>query len=175
MVSLASGSLLEMKIACSGRGWRESLAQSTSEFFDEQFNVNVRGAFFTVRHAVPLISDSGAILFNASMVTSIAEPMASVYSAKAAVRSFGRSLAAELAPKIRVNTVSPGPIKTSIFGKIVLPADAIQSIAADIIQRNPSSRTSITLAAFGVLLGIFSPGSTMMRESRLFENSQLSQ
>jgi NAD(P)-dependent dehydrogenase (short-subunit alcohol dehydrogenase family) len=117
------------------------LQQSTPEFFDDQFNVNVRGAYFTVQHAVPLIADGGAILFNASMVTSIAEPMASVYSAtKAALRSFGRSLAAELAPKIRVNTVSPGPIETPIFGKLGLPAEVIQGFAADMLQRNPLKR-----------------------------------
>jgi NAD(P)-dependent dehydrogenase (short-subunit alcohol dehydrogenase family) len=117
------------------------LPQSSPEFFDEQFNVNVRGAFFTAQHAAPLIADGGAILFNASMVTSVAEPMASIYSAtKAAVRSFGRSLAAELAPRIRVNTVSPGPVETPIFGKLGLPAEAIQTIGADMIQRNPLKR-----------------------------------
>ena len=110
-------------------------------FFDEQFNVNVRGAYFTVQHAVPLIADGGAILFTASMVTSIAEPMSSVYSAtKAALRSFGRSLASELAPRIRVNTVSPGPIETPIFGKLGLPSDVIQAFAADMLQRNPLKR-----------------------------------
>ena len=117
------------------------LAQSSPEFFDEQFNVNVRGAYFTVQHAVPLISDGGAILFTASMVTSAAEPMSSVYAAtKAALRSFGRSLAAELAPRIRVNTVSPGPIETPIFGKLGLPSDVIQAFAADMLQRNPLKR-----------------------------------
>jgi len=117
------------------------LAQSTPEFFDEQFSVNVRGAYFTVQHAVPLIADGGAILFTASMVTSIAEPMSSVYSAtKAALRSFGRSLASELAPKIRVNTVSPGPIETPIFGKLGLPSEVIQAFATDMIQRNPLKR-----------------------------------
>lgn len=117
------------------------LAQSSPEFFDEQFNVNVRGAYFTVQHAVPLISDGGAILFTASMVTSVAEPMSSVYAAtKAALRSFGRSLAAELAPRIRVNTVSPGPIETPIFGKLGLPSDVIQAFAADMLQRNPLKR-----------------------------------
>jgi NAD(P)-dependent dehydrogenase (short-subunit alcohol dehydrogenase family) len=117
------------------------LAQSSPEFFDEQFNVNVRGAYFTVQHAVPLIADGGAILFTASMVTSIAEPMASVYSAtKAALRSFGRSLASELAPKIRVNTVSPGPIETPIFGKLGLPSEVVQAFAADMLQRNPLKR-----------------------------------
>ena len=117
------------------------LAQSTPEMFDEQFNVNVRGAYFTVQHAAPLIADGGAILFTASMVTSIAEPMSSVYSAtKSALRSFGRTLAAELAPKIRVNTVSPGPIETPIFGKLGLPSDVIQAFAADMLQRNPLKR-----------------------------------
>jgi NAD(P)-dependent dehydrogenase (short-subunit alcohol dehydrogenase family) len=117
------------------------LAQSTPEVFDEQFNVNVRGAYFTIQHAVPLISDGGAILLTASMVTSIAEPMSSVYSAtKAALRSFGRSLAAELAPRIRVNTVSPGPIETPIFGKLGLPSEVVQAFAADMLQRNPLKR-----------------------------------
>jgi NAD(P)-dependent dehydrogenase (short-subunit alcohol dehydrogenase family) len=117
------------------------LAQSTPEFFDEQFNVNVRGAYFTVQHAVPLIADGGAILYTASMVTSIAEPMSSVYSAtKAALRSFGRSLASELAPRIRVNTVSPGPIETPIFGKLGLPSEVVQAFAADMLQRNPLKR-----------------------------------
>jgi NAD(P)-dependent dehydrogenase (short-subunit alcohol dehydrogenase family) len=117
------------------------LAQSTPEIFDEQFNVNVRGAYFTVQRAVPLIADGGAILFTASMVTSIAEPMSSVYSAtKAALRSFGRTLAAELAPRIRVNTVSPGPIETPIFGKLGLSSETIQAFAADMLQRNPLKR-----------------------------------
>src|SRR5271154_6924664 len=117
------------------------LDQSSPEMFDEQFNVNVRGAYFTVQHAVPLIADGGAILFTASMVTSIAEPMSSIYSAtKAALRSFGRTLAAELAPRIRVNTVSPGPIETPIFGKLGLSSETIQAFAADMLQRNPLKR-----------------------------------
>jgi NAD(P)-dependent dehydrogenase (short-subunit alcohol dehydrogenase family) len=115
--------------------------QSSAEMFDEQFNVNVRGAYFTAKHAAPLIADGGAILFTASMVTSIAEPMASVYSAtKSAIRSFGRSLASELAPKIRVNTISPGPIETPIFGKLGLPSEVIQAFATDMVQRNPLKR-----------------------------------
>jgi NAD(P)-dependent dehydrogenase (short-subunit alcohol dehydrogenase family) len=117
------------------------LAQSTPQVFDELFNVNVRGAYFTVQHAVPLISDGGAILFTASMVTSIAEPMSSVYAAtKAALRSFGRSLAGELAPRIRVNTISPGPIETPIFGKLGLPSEMVHAFAADMLQRNPLKR-----------------------------------
>ena len=96
--------------------------------FDRQFNINVRGAFFIIKHAAPVIPDRGAIILTASTAASSGTAGASVYSAtKAALRSFGRTLAAELAPRnIRVNTVSPGPIETPIFGKAGLTQEQIQ-------------------------------------------------
>jgi NAD(P)-dependent dehydrogenase (short-subunit alcohol dehydrogenase family) len=95
--------------------------------FDRQFNINVRGAFFVIKYAAPVIPDRGAIVLTASTAASSGMAGASVYSAsKAALRSFGRTLAAELAPRnIRVNT-SPGPIETPIFGKTGLTAEQIQ-------------------------------------------------
>jgi NAD(P)-dependent dehydrogenase (short-subunit alcohol dehydrogenase family) len=87
--------------------------------FDEQFDINVKGLYFTLQSALPLIPDGGSILLNASVVSKKGFPGTSVYAAtKAAVRSFGRTLAAELAPRrIRMNTISPGPIDTPIFAK----------------------------------------------------------
>lgn len=98
----------------------------TEEVFDDQFGINVKGLFFTVQKALPLLVDGGAILLNASIVSKKGFPATSVYAAtKAAVRSFGRMLAAELAPrKIRVNTISPGPIDTPIYAKLGFAADA---------------------------------------------------
>ncbi len=88
-------------------------------FFDKQFNINVRGAYFVVKHVAPAMPDGGAIILTSSTAGSQGAPAMSVYAAtKAAVRSFGRTLAAELGPRnIRVNIVSPGPIETPIFGK----------------------------------------------------------
>jgi NAD(P)-dependent dehydrogenase (short-subunit alcohol dehydrogenase family) len=88
-------------------------------FFDEQFNIKVKGLYFTVQGALPLIPDGGSILLNASVVDRKGFPGTSVYSAtNAAVRSFGRTLATELAPRrIRVNTISPRPVDTPIFSK----------------------------------------------------------
>ncbi len=91
-------------------------------FFDEQFDINVKGLFFTVQSALPLIPNGGSVLLTASVVSKKGFAGSSVYAAtKAAVRSFGRTLATELAPRgIRVNTLSPGPVATPIFAKMGL-------------------------------------------------------
>jgi NAD(P)-dependent dehydrogenase (short-subunit alcohol dehydrogenase family) len=77
----------------------------------------VKGLYFTVQHALALMRRGRAIVLNASLAASKGVPNASVYSAsKAATRSLGRSLGAELVERgIRVNVVSPGPIETPIF------------------------------------------------------------
>ncbi len=87
------------------------------EHFDKIFDINARGTFFTVQKALPLMPDGGAIVLVASCVHSKGIPMHSVYSAtKAAMRSFARTFAAELKDRrIRVNSLSPGPIDTPII------------------------------------------------------------
>ncbi len=112
------------------------------DFFDEQFDVNVRGAYFVIKHAVPIIPDGGAIILTASSAASSGAPGMSVYAAtKAALRSFGRTLAAELAPRnIRVNTLSPGPIRTPIFGKSGLSQEQIDEFIEGAKRRVPLRR-----------------------------------
>lgn len=58
----------------------------------------------------------------------------SVYSAsKAAVRSFARSLSAELHPAgIRVNAIAPGPVGTPIYGKLGMTDDQLAAVARQI-------------------------------------------
>jgi NAD(P)-dependent dehydrogenase (short-subunit alcohol dehydrogenase family) len=87
------------------------------KFFDLHFNANVKGLFFTVQKALPLMNDGGAIILNGSIATIKGFPEISVYSAtKAAVRSFARTWTNELRERrIRVNTISPGHIDTPIF------------------------------------------------------------
>ena len=58
--------------------------------------------------------------------TLIPDPVATRSATKAALRSFGLSLAAELAPRrLRVNTITPGPINTPIAGKMGLSPEQI--------------------------------------------------
>ena len=93
------------------------LASVTEEHFDYIFNVNVKGVLFTVQKALPIFTDGGSIVLNASLSSIKAGAGQSVYCAsKAAVRSFARSWTVDLKERrIRVNTVSPGAIKTSML------------------------------------------------------------
>jgi NAD(P)-dependent dehydrogenase (short-subunit alcohol dehydrogenase family) len=118
------------------------VALSDEALFDKQFGINVRGAFFIAKHAAPVIPTGGAIIFTASTAASTGGPNMSVYAAtKAAVRSFGRTFAGELAPKgVRVNVISPGPIETPIFGKSGLSQAQIDGFIDDIKGRVPLGR-----------------------------------
>ena len=113
-------------------------------FFDSQFDVNVKGLYFTVKKALPLMSKGGAIVLNSSVANASGMAATSVYAAtKAAVRSLARTLSTELAPRgIRVNAVSPGPIRTPIFGKVGLTEEGIKGFEERVSQR-------VTLGRFG--------------------------
>jgi len=114
----------------------------TEEHFDSLFNINVRGLFFTVQKALPLLPDGASVILNASVVAQIGLPNTSVYSAtKAAVRSLGRTLAAELSPRgIRVNVVSPGLIETPLLGKLGMSQDELDAFGAQVVQQTPLGR-----------------------------------
>jgi NAD(P)-dependent dehydrogenase (short-subunit alcohol dehydrogenase family) len=98
----------------------------TEKIFDDTFNVNVRGVYFQLQSLLGLLANPSSVVLNASVVAQLGFPMSSIYSAsKAAVVSLGKTLSVELAPRgIRVNTLSPGPVRTPIMGKLGLPADA---------------------------------------------------
>jgi NAD(P)-dependent dehydrogenase (short-subunit alcohol dehydrogenase family) len=103
----------------------------TEKDFDDVFNVNVKGVLFTVQKALPILADGGSIILNASVRSCKASANRSVYSStKAALRSFARCWSIDLKDRrIRVNTISPGPIDTSVLkaasnsevGRQVLP------------------------------------------------------
>jgi len=116
---------LDVIFANAGLGSFVPVAQVTEEQFDREFAVNVKGLFFTVQKALPLLSDGASIILNSSIAAFKGMEGVSVYSAtKAAVRSLARTWTTELkARKIRVNSLSPGPIETPIFGKMGLSED----------------------------------------------------
>ncbi len=105
---------LDILFANAGGGDMTPLGAVTEEHFDRIFATNVKGVLFTVQKALPLMKDGGSVILTGSTAGVKGTPAFSVYSAsKAAVRNFARSWLLELRDRrIRVNVVSPGPVRT---------------------------------------------------------------
>ena len=107
--------------------------------FDEVMNINFRGAYFTLNKFIPILNTGASVIFLSSIVASMYKPNSSVYQAsKAALNSIAKTAAAELAPeKIRVNMISPGPIKTEIMNKAGLDEETLKGLNDHLISQIP--------------------------------------
>jgi len=118
------------------------LADTPESLYDEQFDINIKGAYFTIQKAIPHLNDGASIVLNTSVAGIKGTTGTSAYSAtKAALRSLARTAAAELAGRgIRVNAVAPGPIVTPIFGRTGLPQEAIDAFITNVGGSVPMKR-----------------------------------
>src|SRR6058998_1792767 len=114
----------------------------TEEFFDETMATNLKGAFFTVQKAIPLLSRGAAVVLNASINAHMGMPNSSVYGAsKAAVVNLAKTLSADLLQRgVRVNVVSPGPVATPILDRMGLPEEQTRQTKEWITQQVPLKR-----------------------------------
>jgi NAD(P)-dependent dehydrogenase (short-subunit alcohol dehydrogenase family) len=105
---------LDVLVANAGGGTMLPLGQITAEHFDDTFSRNVKGTLFTVQTALPLLGNGASVILTGSTAGSSGTEAFSVYGAsKAAVRAFARNWILDLKGRgIRINTLSPGPIKT---------------------------------------------------------------
>jgi NAD(P)-dependent dehydrogenase (short-subunit alcohol dehydrogenase family) len=112
---------LDVVFANAGAGDLVPLGQITPEQYERVFDVNVKGVLFTVQKALPLMRSGGSIILTGSTTGVMGTPGFSVYSAtKAAVRNLARSWALDLqGTGIRVNVLSPGPIRTELAYEVV--------------------------------------------------------
>lgn len=119
---------LDVLVANAGGGSLLPLGQITEEQFDDTFARNVKGTLFTVQTALPLMGSGSSVILTGSTAASGGTEAFSVYAAsKAAVRSFARNWIVDLKERgIRVNTLSPGPIKTPGLVELVGTAPAQQ-------------------------------------------------
>ena len=117
-------------------------ADSTEQVYDTNFDINAKGAFFTIQKAIPFLNDGASIILNTSVAGQKGFGTAGSYGAtKAALRSFARTAASELVGRnIRVNTVAPGPIETPIFGRTGLDKAAIDEMAQGFVSLVPMKR-----------------------------------
>ena len=125
-----------------GLGLFAPLANTTETTFDEMFNLNAKGPFFAVQKLSPLMNPGGAVVLTTSTANIKGMPSIAAYGgAKAALRSFARTFAAELLPRgIRVNAVSPGPTETPIIGKAFPDKDVAAQLMGQMTEAIPMKR-----------------------------------
>jgi len=109
---------LDVIFANAGIAGGTPLGAATLETFENVIRTNITAVFFTVQAAVPHLNDGASIILNGSVISVLGNPGYSAYAAsKAGVRAMARVMASELSPRnIRVNVVSPGAIRTPIWG-----------------------------------------------------------
>ncbi|QPH38697.1 SDR family NAD(P)-dependent oxidoreductase [Pedobacter endophyticus] len=106
----------------------------TEADFDLQFNTNVKGHFFTLQKLIPHLAEGANVLFTSSTVATAANLGSSIYSAtKGALNKIAQVAANELAHRsIRINMISPGPVKTEGFDSAVTTDEAKNHLTSSV-------------------------------------------
>lgn len=130
--------------------------------YDELFDVNVKGQFFTLQKVLPLLAGGGSVIFTSSLVANQGNPYFSVYAAtKGALLSMVRSLAVELAPRgIRVNAIVPGAIDTPFTSKAGVPSEMLSGLRQRIVSRVPLGRVGTDDEVAGLVAFLASPSAS---------------
>lgn len=145
--------------------------------FDQLMDTNVKGVFFTVQKALPLMTGGGSVVLVGSNLAYKGTPYMGVYGAtKAAVRSLGRTLAAELAGrKIRVNTLSPGLTETPIMVHMGLDEGTIAHVKSSTAASTPLNRIASADEIANAAVFLASDESSFVTASDLVADGGLSQ
>ena len=150
------------------------LGDLTWEHHTRIFTTNVGGIVFAVQTALPLLNEGASVILCGSNGDVKAAPGASVYAAsKAAIRSLGRSWAAELIDRgIRVNVVAPGLTETPGLVDLFSGADAA---LADLTATVPLGRRARSEEIGSVVTFLASDGSSFMTGSEVYVDGGASQ
>lgn len=163
---------VDVVFANAGTGDFAPLGAITAEQYDRTFDVNVKGLIFTVQKALPLMRAGGSIILTGSSAGATGTPAFSVYSAsKAAVRNLARGWAQDLrGTGIRVNVLSPGPVRTDLAMSVVGEEAMAKMVAGLPLARIGEPAETGAAAAF-----LASADSSFMTGSEVFVDGGIAQ
>ena len=130
---------LDILFANAGVAGNTPLGGTTIAAFERVIRTNLTAVFFTVQAAIAHLNDGASIILNGSVISVLGSPGYSAYAAsKAGVRAMARVMASELTPRgIRVNVISPGAIRTPIWGAATATPEAEKALEERIAKATP--------------------------------------
>jgi NAD(P)-dependent dehydrogenase (short-subunit alcohol dehydrogenase family) len=164
------GAGLDILFTNAGGGDFAGVADVTFENYRETFDRNVAGTLFTVQKVLPLLNDGASIVLSGSTSAHEGIPSFGVYAAsKAAVRSLGRTWAAELVDRrIRVNTITPGPVDTPGLSGLAPAGEQQQQLLDELAASVPMKRLGHPDEVAAAVLFLASDQSSFMTGTELF-------
>jgi NAD(P)-dependent dehydrogenase (short-subunit alcohol dehydrogenase family) len=160
---------VDVLVANAGAGSFAPIGQITEQQYHETFDTNVLGTLLTVQSALPILVDGASIILTSSTTSVLGGAAFSVYAAsKAAIRNFARSWALDLKDRgIRVNAISPGPIRTpGLLG--LVPEDQQQALLDTLANDVPLGRVGEPSEIAGAALFLASPDASFVNGIELF-------
>lgn len=130
---------LDVLFANAGIAGNTPVGVTTLAAFETVIVTNLTAVFFTVQSAIAHLNDGASIILNGSVISVLGSPGYSAYAAsKAGVRAMARVMASELSPRwIRVNVISPGAIRTPIWGAATASPEAEKELEDRIARATP--------------------------------------
>jgi 3-oxoacyl-[acyl-carrier protein] reductase len=149
---------LDVLVNNAGTTWfidHKNLEEMTEEKWDRILQVNLKGPFFCIRAAVPLMrkSGGGAVVSVSSVAGLSGDGSSIAYAAsKGALNTMTKSLARALGPEIRVNAVCPGPVDTRWLRAVMSP-DELEKRTAHFPMQRPALPEDIADAVIYLATG----------------------
>ncbi|NML60977.1 SDR family oxidoreductase [Massilia sp. RP-1-19] len=152
-------------------------ADVVETMWDDTFDVNVKGPYFLIQALTPILNKGASVVLNGSINARIGMPTSSVYAAsKAALISLSKTLSSELlASGVRVNVVSPGPVATPLYGRLGMPSQQLDEMAAAIQEQIPLKRFGTSEEVASAVLYLASADAAFIVGTELIVDGGMSQ
>ena len=167
---------LDIVFANAGIGETSSIADTSEELFNRVLQINLTGAFLTIKCALPLMQRGASIVVNGSIAELVGAPGAGHYAAsKAGMHAMVRSMATELSPLgIRMNVVAPGPIKTAIGQRSSRPPEQVAAFIKKLELSVPLGRFGEAEEVAKVVLFLASDDSSYVHAAEIVVDGGIS-